>query len=96
MGLTWNTSIAVDVPADMILAHWDNLGTTWEKINAGTQSLAGSDGTGSATPADGRISAYVDDFSPFNLGSSSGNNPLPIDLISFTANCNENEDSFYI
>ena len=36
----------------------------------------------------GRVSGAVTSFSPFNLGSSgSGNNPLPIDLLSFTADC---------
>ena len=42
---------------------------------------------GSATVGSGRVSRAVTSFSPFNLGSGSGNNPLPIDLLSFTADC---------
>ena len=87
LGLSWNSTIAVDVPADMVLAHWDDQGSTWEKINAGTQTQTSSNGSGSALPSDGRVSAYVDAYSPFNLGSGSGNNPLPVDLLSFTADC---------
>ena len=89
MGLSWNSTILVDVPADMVLAHWDDQGSTWEKINAGTQTQSGSNGSGLALPSDGRVSAYVDAYSPFNLGSGSGNNPLPIDLLSFTADCSD-------
>ena len=89
MGLSWNSTILVDVPADMVLAHWDDQGSTWEKINAVTQTQTGSNGSGSALPSDGRVSAFVDAYSPFNLGSGSGNNPLPIDLLSFTADCSD-------
>jgi hypothetical protein len=75
IGLGWNSTIVVDVPADMRLSHWD--GSAWEAVG----------GTVTGTSSDGRVSGAVTSFSPFNLGSGSGNNPLPIDLLSFTADC---------
>ena len=86
VGLSWNATINVDVPADMILAHWNSSTSTWEKMSVDAEITA-SNGSGSAVPTDGRVSATVSSFSPFNLGSGSGNNPLPVDLLSFTADC---------
>jgi hypothetical protein len=60
------------------VARWN--GTTWKDHgNGGT--------TGSVSPATGtvRSSAIVTSFSPFTLASGNGNNPLPVELLSFTA-----------
>jgi len=83
IGLSWDENIVVDVPADIRLAHWN--GSAWEKVG---ESLTGSNGSGSAVASDGRVTGTnISDFSPFNLGSSGGGNPLPIDLLSFGVNC---------
>ncbi|AYB33314.1 T9SS type A sorting domain-containing protein [Chryseolinea soli] len=60
------------------VARWN--GTTWKDHgNGGT--------TGNVSPATGtvRSSAIVTSFSPFTLGSGNGNNPLPVELLAFTA-----------
>ncbi|SHG38866.1 Por secretion system C-terminal sorting domain-containing protein [Chryseolinea serpens] len=60
------------------VARWN--GTTWKDHgNGGT--------TGNVSPATGtvRSSAIVTSFSPFTLASGNGNNPLPVELLSFTA-----------
>ncbi|MDN5204703.1 T9SS type A sorting domain-containing protein [Fulvivirgaceae bacterium BMA10] len=66
--------------ADLVIAHYT--GTEWE--NLGQASIVGSD-PGSITVTG------VSSFSPFTFGSPTGNNPLPVELISFTASL-ENED----
>lgn len=88
VALNWDNNSGVDSPADIVLAHWN--GTSWDKIGT---TLTGSDGTGSATATAGRVKSdlFTGDFSPFNLGSTTGNNSLPVDLLSFTANCSNNE-----
>ena len=84
VALNWDNTSGVDSPSDIILAHWNGL--SWDKIGT---TLSSSDGTGSATAADGRVKSnlFTGDFSPFNLGSGNGNNSLPIDLLSFTTTC---------
>jgi hypothetical protein len=60
------------------VARWN--GTTWKDHgNGGT--------TGNVSPATGTVisSAIVTSFSPFTLASGNGNNPLPVELLSFTA-----------
>ena len=88
VALNWDNNSGVDSPADIVLTHWN--GTSWDKIGT---TLTGSDGTGSATASAGRVKSdlFTGDFSPFNLGSTTGNNSLPVDLLSFTANCSNNE-----
>jgi hypothetical protein len=84
IALNWDNTSFVDVPSEIVLSHWN--GASWDRIGT---TLSGSDGTGSATAASGRVKSdlFTGDFSPFNLGSISGNNPLPIDLLSFNTVC---------
>ena len=82
IGLGWDYTINVDVPADMRLSHWD--GNAWEAVG---QTLTDENGVGNAWAGGGRVYGAVTSFSPFNLGSSGSGNPLPIDLLSFTADC---------
>jgi len=88
VALNWDNNSGVDSPSDIVLTHWN--GTSWDKIGA---TLTGSDGTGSATATAGRVKSdlFIGDFSPFNLGSTTGNNSLPVDLLSFTAICNNSK-----
>ena len=90
VAINWDANSGVDTPSDIVLSHWD--GAEWEKVSAaGDQSTLadGTGGAGSGTASGGRIkSEYAQtSFSPFNLGSGSGNNSLPIDLLSFHTEC---------
>ena len=81
--LSWDTprSCGVTNVADLVVAHWDsNLSTPIWK-NMGNSSISG--GTLSGTLVSG---SAVSSFSPFTLASISTLNPLPIELINFTAN----------
>ena len=77
---SWDTySCGVDDIPNVRIAHWD--GTTWNDLgNGGT--------TGTATSGTVITSAIVSSFSPFTLASHSQNNPLPIELLNFTAKYN--------
>lgn len=81
--LSWDTySCGVTSLPDLAVARWD--GTMWKDH--------GNGGT-TGTTANGTIisSAVVTSFSPFTLASIlAGVNPLPIELLSFTANFNSN------
>ncbi|MBL4716140.1 MAG: T9SS type A sorting domain-containing protein [Bacteroidia bacterium] len=76
--LYWDSNSRVDGSylADLRVAHWDGL--QWEDM--GNSSYSGDATSGSVTS-----STYITSFSPFSLGSSSENNPLPIELITFNA-----------
>jgi len=86
LALNWDANSGVDTPADIVLTHWNSGTSKWDKLNANT---TGSNGSGTATASDGRIKSTSpqSDFSPFNLGSGSTNNALPIDLLSFHTIC---------
>lgn len=80
--LGWNSA---DCPKDayvtdlasLVVARWN--GSAWESHgNGGT--------TGNAAAGTVTSSAAVTSFSPFALGSTTGNNPLPVELTSFSCN----------
>ncbi|MBN4066145.1 T9SS type A sorting domain-containing protein, partial [Candidatus Amoebophilus asiaticus] len=73
--ISWDNSSGVNTAAiaDLRLAHWD--GSQWEDF--GNSAVSGDNTSGTLR------SNLVTTFSPFTLGSSSGSNPLPIDLLSF-------------
>lgn len=84
--------------SDLRIAHWcsscnSGLGA-WENNNESVISTFGACATPvSPTTQSGNIitNAVVSSFSPFTFSSKSGNNPLPIELLNFTAECNKNE-----
>jgi hypothetical protein len=81
VNLSWAArSCGVTSPADLRVTRWD--GTQWtNKGNGGTTGTLAA-GTIVSSPA-------VTGFGPFTLGSVSSNNPLPVELIDFTASCQE-------
>jgi hypothetical protein len=78
VGLSWNTprSCGVGSLTDLMVARWNGL--MWKDHgNGGT--------TGTTTTGTIATSAAVTSFSPFTLASVSLVNPLPIELLTFTA-----------
>jgi hypothetical protein len=75
--LGWDAnSGGVDNLSDLIVVRWD--GTQWRNHgNGGT--------TGNITSGTVQTSGNVSSFSPFTLGSSTTNNPLPVSLMYFNA-----------
>lgn len=87
VSLTWDSprSCGVTNVADLIVAHWDpNLATPIWKDMGGTPSGTTTSGTVITTSA-------VSSFSPFTLASSTGFNPLPVELINFRGQYNINQ-----
>lgn len=82
MALTWHDGLDVDDYANLRLAHYDGA-TDWNLV---ASSPVGDDNSGTLTS-----SAAVSIFSPFTIGSINGNNPLPIELLSFESECLDNE-----
>ncbi len=66
--------------SDLIVAHW--YGGQW--ISEGNAATTGTTSSGTIK------SNSVSSFSPFAIGSKSSNNPLPVEMIDFTAECNQN------
>lgn len=80
--LAWDVnSCGVTNLNDLLIARWD--GAEWQ--NHGNSLLTGNTTAGTIT-----TSAAVTSFSPFTLASTSTSNPLPVELISFTAKKVEN------
>lgn len=77
--LAWTptTSCGINSLPDLTIARWD--GAVWQD--------EGSNGSPTGTVISGTVTSAsaVSSFSPFTLASTSANNPLPIDLINFTA-----------
>lgn len=76
--LSWDSprSCGVNAPADLVVARWN--GTMWK--NHGNGAWTGSNPSGTVTTA-----AAVTSFSPFTLASRFSNNPLPVELLDFSA-----------
>ena len=71
--------------SDMRVAHWD--GTQWENNgNSSTNVVSVTNGTITS-------GAAISSFSPFTLASISIFNPLPIEIVSFTAKINQNNSA---
>ena len=88
MELTWDALSDVSNQtadlSDLRVAHWN--GSEWENI-----SLSGTAVTG--TPTAGVVSnpLLVSSFSPFTLGSLISNNPLPLSILGFQAEKEEQD-----
>ncbi|MBL4655384.1 MAG: T9SS type A sorting domain-containing protein, partial [Bacteroidia bacterium] len=74
--LSWglNSGVNADFLDELRVAHWD--GVKWESV--GNTFVNGDASSGSI------ISDVVTSFSPFTLGSTTANSPLPIELLDFT------------
>jgi hypothetical protein len=82
--LTWNTnSCGVNNLSDLRVARYDSGTNAWR--NNGNGGTTGNTTTGTVI-----TSAAVTTFSPFTLASASVFNPLPIELLEFTAIPNGN------
>lgn len=66
---------------DLTVAHFNTVTQKWEDIG-----LTGSNESGNTGWV---VSDFNDDFSPFTFGSKTGDNPLPIELLSFDAKLND-------
>ncbi len=75
--LSWGSnSCGVNSLSQLLVAHWN--GSQW--ISEGNGGVTGSNAAGTIVTA-----GPVSTFSPFTLASSTANNPLPVQLLSFTA-----------
>ncbi|WEK35022.1 MAG: Ig-like domain-containing protein [Candidatus Pseudobacter hemicellulosilyticus] len=75
--LSWDkNSCGVTNPGSLLVARWD--GSQW--TNAGNGGFTGTTEKGTLTSSE-----VITSFSPFTLGSSTAANPLPVNLLSFTA-----------
>jgi hypothetical protein len=81
--LSWNVnSCGVNSLPDLTVARWDAGQVKWkDQGNGGT--------TGNTIAGTLITSAPVTVFSPFTLGSKTALNPLPIELLDFSAKCSE-------
>ncbi len=81
--LSWDSnSCGVDNLCDLRVARWD--GAQW--TSEGNGGISGNLVSGNLVSGTGcSVSNPVTSFSPFTLGSSSSDNPLPISLLSFEA-----------
>lgn len=77
--LYWNASHSggISNTSELLLCHWNSAIPIWEIKSA---TISGNSITGSIT-SDAKITS----FSPFTLGSTTGNNDLPIKLSKFNA-----------
>ena len=82
--LSWDTprSCGITLTGDLRVARWDGLQWT-DQGNGGT--------TGTTTSGTIVTSAPVTTFSPFTLASTTPMNPLPVELVSFTAQCEKEQ-----
>ena len=80
--IAWVPNNTVGVYADLRLAHFD--GSAWENIAA---SPVGSNSSGVLTST-----GNVTSFSPFTLASSTTENALPIELVSFSGEKKDNRN----
>lgn len=80
--LSWRDpeSCVVTLPADMRVAYWD--GSQW--TDRGGTPITGNNSAGTVTTANVQ-SSFVQPANYWTLASLSNENPLPIELLSFTA-----------
>lgn len=79
VALTWNSARSGDITDinDLRVVHWN--GSSWE--DKGQNNLSGDANSGEIR------SNTNSSFSPFTIGSSSTENPLPVSLVSFDVFC---------
>lgn len=78
--LSWDTrSGGVGLLGGLLVAHWRSAIPIWW-ANGGNEAT-----TGTVLQGTVRSSVVFDNFSPFTLGSTVNTNPLPVELVAFTA-----------
>ena len=77
VSLYWDTASVVNNLSELRVVRWD--GSLW--VDAGNSATSGNSNSGNIT------SEMVSSFSPFTFGSSTLNNPLPVELVAFSAEC---------
>lgn len=81
--LSWNsTSCGVTNLGDLIVARWN--GSMWK--DHGNSSTTGNTSVGTITS-----SGAISSFSPFTLSSKTSENPLPVNLVHFSASAKERD-----
>jgi hypothetical protein len=81
--LSWDVnSCGVDNLSELLVTRWDAGQVKWK--DHGNGAVTGNTVTGTII-----TSAPVTVFSPFTLGSTTGNNILPVELVDFSASCIE-------
>lgn len=79
--LGWNlNSCGINSISDLVVARWDAGQVKWK--DHGNGGTTGNNSVGTVIS-----SAPITGFSPFTIGSKSTLNPLPIELVSFSGNC---------
>ena len=67
----------------LVVAHYDNTNSQWENY--------GNSGSGGSTGGEGYVTSKpTQSFSPFTYGTTSSNNPLPVELTYFRAEADDN------
>jgi hypothetical protein len=81
--LSWNSSTrscTINNINELLTLRWD--GSMWRNHGNNISLISGTTASGTLTS-----STIVSSFSPFTLGSSSTNNPLPVELTNFKTAC---------
>jgi len=83
--LSWDaSSCGVTLLSDLRVARWRSVGTIWNNLGNGSTTGNVSAGTITTSTADNL-------FGPFTLSSASSENPLPVELLNFTAQLNNDQ-----
>lgn len=80
ISLSWNGNSDVLYPQYLLIAHWNSSQNYWESVGGVTIDDVNMTITSNE---------LVSNFSPFTLGSSNEENPLPIELASIDGYCDE-------
>lgn len=82
--LSWENarSCGVNTLPDLLVARWD--GAQW--TNKGNGGTTGGTAAGTVVSA-----APVTGFGPFTLGSTTADDPLPVELVAFNAQCEDGQ-----
>ncbi|HOR60987.1 MAG TPA: T9SS type A sorting domain-containing protein, partial [Bacteroidales bacterium] len=83
--LYWNANSGVVNTSDLVISHFNLSTNCWE--NKGAANMSGNASSGSMTNA-----VPFTSYSPITIGTKTAINPLPVELVSFVAECNNNNN----
>ncbi|HPX76893.1 MAG TPA: T9SS type A sorting domain-containing protein, partial [Bacteroidales bacterium] len=83
--LYWNANSGVVEPNDLVISHYNSSTNCWE--NKGVANMTGTVNSGNLTN-----SIPFTSYSPITIGTTSATNPLPVELASFVAECDNNNN----